>query len=129
TCTDPATWATAICSHCASFRLPPAGVARLWEMCHTAHEWVGVWRTCGDAMVLQVDNVDRRFGANVACSAVSLSVDAGEIVALLGENGAGKSTLLSIIAGFVVPERGTVSVDGVPRPAGDPAAALRAGIG
>lgn len=80
-------------------------------------------------MVLQVDNVDRRFGANVACSAVSLSVDAGEIVALLGENGAGKSTLLSIIAGFVVPERGTVAVDGVPLPAGDPAAALRAGIG
>jgi simple sugar transport system ATP-binding protein len=80
-------------------------------------------------MVLRVDNVGRRFGSTVACDDVSLTVEAGEVVVLLGENGAGKSTLLSIIAGFVAPDRGTVSVAGEVLPPGDPGSALRAGVG
>ncbi|HYH11626.1 MAG TPA: ATP-binding cassette domain-containing protein, partial [Thermomicrobiales bacterium] len=80
-------------------------------------------------MVLQIDNVSRRFGPNVACSNVSLEVAEGEIVALVGENGAGKSTLLSIIAGFVTPDSGVVRIDGGALRPGEPGSALRAGVG
>jgi simple sugar transport system ATP-binding protein len=80
-------------------------------------------------MVLRTANISRRFGAIAACRDVSMTVDAGKVVALLGENGAGKSTLLSIIAGFVTPDAGTVEVAGEPLPPGDPAAAIRAGVG
>jgi simple sugar transport system ATP-binding protein len=80
-------------------------------------------------MMLRTANISRRFGAIAACRDVSLAVAAGEVTALLGENGAGKSTLLSIVAGFVTPDRGTVEVAGEVLPPGDPAAAIRAGIG
>jgi NitT/TauT family transport system ATP-binding protein len=49
-----------------------------------------------------------------AITAVDLDVAAGELVALVGPSGCGKSTLLRIIAGLVVPTRGTTTVDGVP---------------
>lgn len=80
-------------------------------------------------MGLRTANISRRFGAIAACRDVSLAVEAGEVVALLGENGAGKSTLLSIVAGFVTPDAGTVAVAGELLPPGDPAAAIRAGVG
>jgi putative ABC transport system ATP-binding protein len=48
-----------------------------------------------------------------AVDGVSLSIDAGEFVALYGPSGSGKSTLIDLIAGFQVPDRGSVLVDGV----------------
>ena len=53
-----------------------------------------------------------RYGALMALRAVSLTVRAGEVVALMGRNGAGKSTLLSALCGLVVPSSGTVEVSG-----------------
>ncbi len=73
--------------------------------------------------------ITKRFGDLVANDDVSLSVDAGEILALLGENGAGKSTLMSILFGHYVADEGEISVNGQPLPTGNPAAALAAGIG
>jgi energy-coupling factor transport system ATP-binding protein len=58
-----------------------------------------------------------RYGAVTALDAVSLSVGAGEIVAVMGRNGSGKSTLLGQLAGVRPPTSGTARVDGV-----DPAA-------
>lgn len=56
----------------------------------------------------------KRFGDFVAVDAVDLSVQPGEVVALLGANGAGKTTLMKMILGLLVPSSGTVHVFGGP---------------
>lgn len=58
--------------------------------------------------LLEVDRVSKRFGGLVALDAVSLSVEQGEIVGVMGANGAGKTTLFSLIAGHQKPDGGTV---------------------
>jgi ABC-type multidrug transport system ATPase subunit len=54
-----------------------------------------------------------RGAAVTALDDVSLTVERGEIVGLMGENGAGKSTLLRILTGLIIPDAGKVDVDGV----------------
>jgi rhamnose transport system ATP-binding protein len=77
---------------------------------------------------IQVTDLRKAYGGVQALSGVSLSVEAGEIHALMGENGAGKSTLIKCLAGSVRPDGGTVQVDGVTVPPGDTRAAEAAGI-
>ncbi|MBI1418079.1 MAG: ATP-binding cassette domain-containing protein [Limimaricola sp.] len=60
------------------------------------------------------DGIVKSFGGTQALRGVSLHVNRGEIVALLGENGAGKSTLIKVLGGIHTPDSGQVSVDGVP---------------
>ena len=79
--------------------------------------------------VLSLVNISKRFGSLVANDGISLDLKAGEILALLGENGAGKSTLVSILFGHYTADAGSITVFGKPLPAGDPKAALDAGIG
>jgi thiamine transport system ATP-binding protein len=62
--------------------------------------------------VLEVGDVTVTFDGASALDAVSMSVAEGEVVALLGPSGSGKSTLLRVVAGLLVPDRGTVAVDG-----------------
>jgi ribose transport system ATP-binding protein len=59
-----------------------------------------------------MERVSKRFGATVALDEVSLSVDSGEILALVGENGAGKSTLMKILSGAYRPDAGEIWLDG-----------------
>ena len=62
--------------------------------------------------VLEVCDVEKRFGATVALDSVSLKLHEGEILALLGDNGAGKSTLIKILSGVVRPDAGEIRIDG-----------------
>lgn len=62
--------------------------------------------------LLRADGVKKRFGRNLILEDVSLTVDAGEVVALTGENGAGKTTLLRICAGMEAADGGEISVTG-----------------
>ena len=64
--------------------------------------------------LLEVEGVTKRFGGLVAVDAVSLSVNAGEIVALIGPNGAGKSTLFDVVSGVTDPDDGAVRLRGQP---------------
>jgi thiamine transport system ATP-binding protein len=63
--------------------------------------------------MLDVGEVTVVFDDTPVLDRVSLHVDRGEVVALLGPSGSGKSTLLRVIAGLVTPDSGHVSVDGV----------------
>ncbi|GGE53539.1 ABC transporter ATP-binding protein [Primorskyibacter flagellatus] len=79
--------------------------------------------------VLELTGITKRFGALAANEDVSLHLDRGEIVALLGENGAGKTTLMSILFGHYTADSGLVKVEGRELPPGRSRAAIQAGVG
>jgi iron(III) transport system ATP-binding protein len=62
---------------------------------------------------IRVRGVSKRFGDTVAVADAALSVERGEVVALLGPSGCGKTTLLRLVAGFERPDGGAVAVEGV----------------
>ena len=66
---------------------------------------------------IEVETLEKRYGARPALRGVSFSVARGEIVALLGPNGAGKSTTLSVLATILSADAGSVRVSGHPLPA------------
>ncbi|MBH95888.1 MAG: ABC transporter [Gammaproteobacteria bacterium] len=78
---------------------------------------------------LSVRGLTKYFGDFAANSAVDLSVDEGEIHALLGENGAGKSTLVKMVYGVLRPDYGYMGLNSEPYSPDDPSDAKRAGVG
>lgn len=62
--------------------------------------------------MIELTDVAKRFGAQVVLDGVTLTVQEGETLALLGPSGTGKSVLLKSIIGLIRPDRGTVIVDG-----------------
>ena len=63
--------------------------------------------------LIKIDNVRKSYaGGFEALKGINLEINRGEILALLGPNGAGKTTLINAICGVVVPNSGTITVDG-----------------
>ncbi len=78
--------------------------------------------------LLEVTNLVARYGRITALSDVSLAVDEGEVVTLIGANGAGKTTTLRAISGLVRPASGTIRFDGRDITRLAPSEIVRAGI-
>ena len=64
-------------------------------------------------MSIVIENLTKTYGPQKALDGVSLEIESGQITGLLGPNGAGKSTLMKIITGSVIPDTGSVMVNGV----------------
>lgn len=64
-------------------------------------------------MSIVIENLTKSYGSQKALDGVSLAIKSGQITGLLGPNGAGKSTLMKIITGSVIPDAGSVMVNGV----------------
>ncbi|GAB3616104.1 ABC transporter ATP-binding protein [Okibacterium endophyticum] len=80
-------------------------------------------------MKLELRGITKRFGALVANDHIDLTVESGEIHALLGENGAGKSTLMNVLYGLYQADDGDVLIDGDVKHFAGPGDAMNAGIG
>ena len=68
-----------------------------------------------NAKLLEMKKITKAFASNVVLNGVDLSVDKGEVVAILGENGAGKSTLIKILGGIYKADSGEIRIDGEER--------------
>ncbi|BAV46326.1 ABC transporter ATP-binding protein [Mesorhizobium sp. 113-1-2] len=78
--------------------------------------------------VLELTNISKHFGAIQAVNDVSLSIEPGQVVGLMGDNGAGKSTLVKMIAGNFHPSHGVMRMDGKELILNKPAEARQHGI-
>ncbi len=78
---------------------------------------------------LEINNINKRFGATQAVNDVSFGLNKGEVLALIGENGAGKSTVVKILTGIYQPDSGGIVLNGETLRLSSPQAAAKAGIG
>jgi len=77
---------------------------------------------------LRLTGISKNFGAIQALENVSMEIEAGEVLGLMGDNGAGKSTLVKIIAGNFRPSNGTLEIDGTSVEFHKPIDAQRGGV-
>ena len=80
-------------------------------------------------MVFEMKHITKTYGSVVANDDVSLHLNRGEILSIVGENGAGKSTIMKILYGLERPDSGEILVNGQPRRFHNPSDAMAVGIG
>ncbi len=78
---------------------------------------------------IELRNISKRFGKVWANKNVSISVNKGEILALLGENGSGKSTVVNMLSGIYTPDSGQILIDGKEVKFNSPNDAIKAKVG
>ena len=78
--------------------------------------------------LLRLTDISKSYPGVRALSRVSLTVNRGEVLGLIGENGAGKSTLMKILGGVVKPDQGTIEIDGAPHSSFTVSESLSSGI-
>ncbi|HEY3596382.1 MAG TPA: ABC transporter ATP-binding protein [Paraburkholderia sp.] len=61
---------------------------------------------------LEIDNLHKTFGSNIALHRFDMQIERGEFITFLGPSGCGKTTVLRMVAGFETPTRGTIRIDG-----------------
>ena len=64
------------------------------------------------SVILEAKHISKNFGLTQALKDVSVTIDEGEVIGLIGENGAGKSTTMKLILGMTSPDSGSISVFG-----------------
>ena len=79
--------------------------------------------------LLRMEHISKRFGDFYANKDISLTVNRGEVLTLLGENGAGKSTLMNILIGLYQPTEGKIFLNGKEVRIESPSQAVKLGIG
>ena len=89
---------------------------------------MNLYSTTGGSSKLTMRGVSKAYPGVQALDDVSLNLDCGEILGLVGENGAGKSTLIKTLAGAIAPDAGQILIDGVDHSFDSPLAARRQGI-
>ena len=82
-----------------------------------------------DRSAVRMDRVTKRFGSVVANDSISMNINYGEILSLLGENGSGKTTLMNMLAGIYYPDEGYFYVNGKEVTIKSPHDAYELGIG
>ena len=65
-------------------------------------------------MLIECRNLNKNFGSKTALKDVSLNVESGKIIGLLGPNGSGKTTLIKILSGILTPSSGDALISGKP---------------
>jgi ribose transport system ATP-binding protein len=80
------------------------------------------------SLQVRVDDLSKAYGPTQALDAVSVELEGGTVHTVLGENGSGKSTLIKALSGVVVPDTGSISVDGERVRKADPRTAQEHGI-
>lgn len=80
-------------------------------------------------VLLQLNNVSKSFGGVKALADLDITIPAGKLTGIIGPNGSGKTTLFNVINGYLKPEKGTVTFDGVDALPHKPNALCRMGVG
>ncbi len=78
--------------------------------------------------MLTLSHIRKSFDGNPAVRDISFAVGPGRVLALVGENGAGKSTLMRVLSGAVIPDGGSIELDGKPATITGPGDAMQLGI-
>ena len=79
--------------------------------------------------VLELRGITKRFPGVLANDHIDLTLEKGQVLALLGENGAGKSTLMNILYGLYQPDEGEIFINGEKAEIHSPSDAIARGIG